>query len=181
MQANCKIIIAHEQVQTLCRKRSMSIEANSLKEGVEDLSCLGWSRTKRRRKFRIGCDIPRSQSVVRLALSREKETRPEGSGTARNKTSSERRVCIRWIARASEKGASVWGARRLSFLVVFRMCSPCRIRRMLERYRWRKARLAGRPRKQRESSWKLRRRKSDERKKDLYMFPFNFFNLYFVT
>jgi len=70
----------------------MSIEANSLKEGVEDLSCLGWSRTKRRRKFRIGCDIPRSQSVVRLALSREKETRPEGSGTARNKTSSERRV-----------------------------------------------------------------------------------------
>lgn len=70
-------------------------------EGVEDLSCLGWSRTKRRRKFRIGCDIPRSQSVVRLALSREKDG-PEGWERHGIKPL-QRDARIRWIALASER------------------------------------------------------------------------------
>lgn len=85
-------------------------------EGVEDLSCLGWSRTKRRRKFRIGCDISRSQSVVRLALSREKDG-PEGWERHGIKPL-QRDARIRWIALASER---VHRCGRLTALVLRRV------------------------------------------------------------
>lgn len=80
----------------------------------------------------------------------------------------QRRVCIRWIAPALSPGlrgwgrvsASVWAPDGSRSSFVFRTCSPCRIRRMLGRYRWREAGLVGRPRKRREfskiteSSWR---------------------------
>lgn len=60
-------------------------------EDAEDLSCLEWSWTKRRRKFRIGRDILLSQSVAEADVIAQRKMGWR-VGNVQNKTSSEARV-----------------------------------------------------------------------------------------